>query len=849
MVLSKPVDPVNRATSLIAHTDFSIWQSELTMMRTFWETQYHQNPDGLLRGKPLIIAEQWLKQSPDAIADRDRHFIEASLQAAQAELAKQRAYWENYVELACTCAEQRFATGEELIALDNLVELGQRCRDQPELNTPLSEMRVATTLQKMLNTIREFRHLETDQDLAKMVLSPDGKVLAAISRQSVLQLWHVSDGAVLASPASHQTKVNAVTFSPDSRLLAYTSEDSTLRLCPLGERPEGQTYALDRPDFDRLTFAPDGKTLAVSMYQDNKIHLCRSDQRDLLTLYNDTAIQNLCFSPDSQLLATSSYDHLVKLWSAKDGRKLAILSRAKAPTIAFSPDSQLLATTGDDYTIELWQLGLSFLAANTIKLGTLTGHLADITQLVFSPDGRFLASMSRDLTVKLWDVLGGTLKGTLVRLEDAHSCLQFSPDAQSLFAMSRWAPLKRWDLEHLDRGAQHPPCLEPRTLLLPKKGHRQIHFNEASTVQLLAQLRDRHIELWSLTKQPIQTLGEEKEKPTSLALSPDGQFIALGDRYRVIHIWHPDGTKVRTLEGHSREVRYVCFAADNNTLASVSTDNTLNIWKLDSRTELMTIKSHEGAINRIAFSPDGSTLASASDDGTVKLWHVNFSMLAAEGVELATLPIGQGVSCLGFAGKTLITGDYAGQLQFWDWEAGTLHHVVQAHDQGITHLALSPDGTQLVTSSYDHTMKRWSIEGQALATMRVHRARVDTVAWHPRGHILASASDDGTTKLLTIEGQEIATLHTCCCPKIISISPADSKNGVYLPQKSSKRSTHQHYRSHLTTLAFTPDGKTLVDTFSCGKTRFWNLDLAHLLSQGTTWLKGAGIKQHNHDAQ
>ncbi|MEM9267274.1 MAG: WD40 repeat domain-containing protein, partial [Cyanobacteria bacterium P01_F01_bin.13] len=421
----------------------------------------------------------------------------------------------------------------------------------------------------------------------------------------------------------------------------------------------------------------------------------------------------------------------------------------------------------------------------------------------------------------------------LVHLDDTRSSVQFSPDSQNLYAISRWHPLQYWKLDRLDNGAKRPPCIKSWKNLPQKKGHWQMHFDGESAIQRLVQKGDRHVEIWTPTKPLKQTLGGDNDRPTSLAISHDGQHIALGNRNQpVVTIWSREGTKVLTLEGHRREVRYLCFA-NNDTLASVSTDNTINIWNLQSCNTLVTIKAHDRSINRIVFSPDGSTLASASDDGTVKIWHLNFSMLASEGVELATLQVGEGVSSLGFSGKTLVTGDYAGQLQFW--KDGTLQHSLQAHGEGITHLAISPDGTQLVTSSYDHTIKRWSMEGKALATIRAHRARVDTVAWHPSGHTLASASDDGTTKLLALDGREITTLHNCCCPKITLLTE-DPSDGVYPPKKSSKKLTHHHYRSHLTTLAFTPDGKTLVDAFSCGKTRCWNLDLENLLSRGKAWL-------------
>ena len=66
--------------------------------------------------------------------------------------------------------------------------------------------------------------------------------------------------------------------------------------------------------------------------------------------------------------------------------------------VAFSPVVRLLATSSDDSTIRIWSMD------SGKCIYKFTGHKSDANSIDFSSCGRYLVSCSDDTTIKLWDL-------------------------------------------------------------------------------------------------------------------------------------------------------------------------------------------------------------------------------------------------------------------------------------------------------------------------------------------------------------------------------------------------------------------------------------------------------------
>jgi WD40 repeat protein len=189
---------------------------------------------------------------------------------------------------------------------------------------------------------------------------------------------------------------------------------------------------------------------------------------------------------------------------------------------------------------------------------------------------------------------------------------------------------------------------------------------------------------------------------------------AQGSPVRVVVTLRVKSRLVRTLTGHTGNVRSVAFSPDGRLLASGSNDNMIKLWEVASGRELHTLRGHNDYVTSVAFSPDGRFLASSSWDKTVKLWEV-------------------------------VTGRWLTRFE---------------HENYVTSIAFSPDGQLLASGSYDRTIKLWEVHmGREVRTFFGHTGWVTSVAFSLDGQLLASGSQDGTIKFWEVaNGKELRFL-------------------------------------------------------------------------------------------
>ncbi|MBI2899171.1 MAG: hypothetical protein HYY17_03240 [Planctomycetes bacterium] len=197
---------------------------------------------------------------------------------------------------------------------------------------------------------------------------------------------------------------------------------------------------------------------------------------------------------------------------------------------------------------------------------------------------------------------------------------------------------------------------------------------------------------------PARTLTGHAKQVTYLAFSPDGDTLISGSKDRTIRTLDVRSGESRSSMSVDKGVKHAALSPDGKLMAWVGLevlDPDLVIRVLDTTTwkQLRSLSRHTLPVRCLAFGPDGKTLASGGWDKTIRLWDVGEGR-EARMLEVPTDP----VFAISFSrdGKSLFSGGIEQPRRIRVWDAGTGAQVRLITDGDIhpriSAIALSPNG-------------------------------------------------------------------------------------------------------------------------------------------------------------
>ena len=202
----------------------------------------------------------------------------------------------------------------------------------------------------------------------------------------------------------------------------------------------------------------------------------------------------------------------------------------------------------------------------------------------------------------------------------------------------------------------------------------------------------------------------------SVSFSPDGRTIAAGGRSGLVGIFDvATGEPLPAPPAQNRPVSQVRFTPDGRTLLVATGDwdhpdagGDVTLWKVGSNAFLGRLGGHKGRVAALAVSPDGQWIASGSNDG-VRLWDA--ATLALTG---ALRVRDWQVNFLAFSpdGRTLASGQNMGQATLWDVATRRPLVSLLGSDRAISSVAFAPDGGELAMGGFDGSLRLWDLANQ-----------------------------------------------------------------------------------------------------------------------------------------
>ncbi|KPI06057.1 WD-40 repeat-containing protein [Actinobacteria bacterium OK074] len=627
---------------------------------------------------------------------------------------------------------------------------------------------------------------------------------------------------------------------------------------------QSQALAASRPESSMLhaieAFRKDSTSLearSALLGSRNPYFLARLDA-------NTSSAGPLAFDPDGGVLATGDSEFGVTLWNVRTRERIRVIRNRPRDKfdrmsggitdLAFSPDGRLLAVATYQ-EVRVWDMAAGRFTARPFKSPTpwsSASAVLGVKAIAFSPDGRFLAASVDRAQAQIWDVRerrGLTTAHGFSKL----GTLAFASDSRTLTVYDVHG-LHRWDVVHgrtVRSAATGDPAWTPSTV--DPSGRTLAVVHDEKTVRL-----------WN-TAEGTVTRSLPVAQVAALALGPRGEFLATSGNDGAIRLWDLATGQVRaTFTGHTGVVRGMAFSADGRTLATTGDDGTTILWGLDRSTF---VPAGAEATGRPVFSPTGSLLAVAADDGTVRLWDTT----GRRRVRTLHLPGTGAVRDLAFRsdGRVLMTCDEARKVRLWDVASLKLTHTITVDVGPVQQVAFRPGKRFVAVAARD--VEVWDVVADKKVTSALLAADrnldVPGMEFGPDGSTLALSIGDGggiglwrADRLLTRSDTtgDATYLGTMEKPYTdgnagVAFSPdsrllataAIGSNDVLLwdTRTHKVRTTLTGHTGVLRSLAFSPDGRTLVSTSDDRTVRLWNVSdgSAYALLNNSTIVSGAAF--------
>ncbi len=554
---------------------------------------------------------------------------------------------------------------------------------------------------------REIQEIRTEPTKVEWILlSPDGRYVARLEIGRKLRLWRVSDGKeIIREPLA---PISVWNFSSDSRQLVVGQKDWLLRFDVATGQELNRWQLPDKSKAYGLAFHPDNRRLAVGHVDSKIVSIYDSSNGELVANLPVGTSQNqvVAWHPDGNRLAVAK-TQLIQIWDVDAKRKLATLEGhvQQVDSLSFHPDGALLASDSWDGVLRLWDTSTGrplmqltsrrytrfssdgrWLGAGTRgedahllevtptrEYRTLVSKLeagqGDFLELDISPDGRLLAVAMGASGVHLWDLPSGRPIAAL-----PNGIPLFHSDARELLicngdGMHRYSISQRLKLLRNASGIEAASELvigPPRTIPLPGPPRRVARSQDSRTLGMVCESKGIGW-LVDLDSETVRKERMDHAQAAFLALSPDAKWMATGG-------WHSD--KVRLWNARTGELvrewplfRTIIFFTPDSRVLILSRGDEFSFHDVESGNPLHRIRRDVALYpGHVAFAPKTGLMALEMEPGVVHLKDI------ATGKTVARLedPHGDRATWMGFTpdgSQLVVNALYAKAIHVWDLRA------------------------------------------------------------------------------------------------------------------------------------------------------------------------------------
>tara|TARA_R110002096_G_scaffold292224_1_gene486546 strand:- start:103622 stop:105601 length:1980 start_codon:yes stop_codon:yes gene_type:complete len=338
------------------------------------------------------------------------------------------------------------------------------------------------------------------------------------------------------------------------------------------------------------------------------------------------------------------------------------------------------------------------------RLGSLRMVDRSIRHMMFTPEGSQIISTHRD-GYQVWNLTDGS-RGIVFEHESPGDVMAISPSGSVLATGDdEGTTVQLWDMSSGKKQAQVPASSPLIGLCF------------LSEKRLMAAFEKGDIRIWDLDGESTTFKGDWQD-PTTLSCAPKAGWAAIGTEDGHAFAIEVD-TKNYSIKGAtklgkvSKEIKSSAIASDGSSFAFGSADENIYLWYKPEAGEPFSMQAHDRTVENLAYTADNKQLYSTGGDSWFRKWNPTNGELIEElpgidGLDAQLMALSpDGNLLISWSQHGGARGSEAGRWWLWNAKDGSLLLEPKRHRGAITSVAYSPDGTQIVTSSEDRSVRLW----------------------------------------------------------------------------------------------------------------------------------------------